>query len=444
MRGLLRYRDWLLVVGLSMPGCCVAAGTRVLTPRGWTRVEGLTVGDLVYSVDEETGERFEARIVAVRSTIREIGAVRLGGMELRATSDHPLYCPVDQCYAPAGDWFLGLRRFLAVSTEAGIEHREVESADGYTGVAVVYDISVDHALHNFIAEGVIAHNKSPDVPPFDDSVRPGFDQTACLTDGYDGVSYPAIYRPSADERARYQADLAEFRAAHSNDDLAAYDLMPWADMVTPVMRSVETNDDHGIRIVDRPINRDTTRVALVDFFTEWEHFLNPYGVELVESAPSCGLEYCRYGLHQRMCDLRMESWVGEGFGWPTVAIVTYDTTGIIRLMHSNLLPPRPLPSASPLSRDEFLDLIDGTIVDHCDGTSTTLTARSCLETLEGPVVFVDEIDPDNPSAGVEYRLAAMSYIGEACDGSEVAVAFVDLVVREPVLIESTVECEDPE
>ncbi len=154
----------LAALGFSLTGCftssCVARGSRVLTPDGWRPIEDLAIGDLVYSVDEDTGERIATPVVAIKSSMREVGCVDVAGISLRMTSDHPVYCPVDQVYAPAGDWFLGKRTELAITSDAGLDRRAVERATTYVEVTEVFDITVEHELHNFVAEGILVHNKS--------------------------------------------------------------------------------------------------------------------------------------------------------------------------------------------------------------------------------------------------------------------------------------------
>ena len=143
------------------PGLCIARGTQVLTPKGARRIEELAVGDLVYAVDEDTGERVETPITAIRSAMRETGFVEVDGVRLCMTSDHPTYCPDEDLYAPAGDWFLGRRTRLAQVTESGLRVVEVTAVEPFVAVQEVFDITVEHELHNFVANTILVHNKSP-------------------------------------------------------------------------------------------------------------------------------------------------------------------------------------------------------------------------------------------------------------------------------------------
>ncbi|MDX2011077.1 MAG: Hint domain-containing protein [Myxococcaceae bacterium] len=131
-------------------------------PRGSRRVEALKLGDEVVCVDPETGERHVAQLCGIRSSRRECLALTVGAATLRCTSDHPLYDPDTKTWAPAGDWALGRRTALMHVPEDGAA--SLVRVPAVAGLAVtldeVFDLTVDHPLHNFVAEGVLVHNKS--------------------------------------------------------------------------------------------------------------------------------------------------------------------------------------------------------------------------------------------------------------------------------------------
>lgn len=158
----------LFVAGslLSALSCssCVARGAQVRVARGLRPIEDLCVGDELICVDPDSGEQLAAPLVAIRSAKRECVRIVAGGLELILTSDHPVYCPERREWAPAGDWVLGKRtQLLAVTLEA-IEPVRVSEVFRYAGIHEVFDLSVDHPLHNFVANGVLVHNKKP-LPP---------------------------------------------------------------------------------------------------------------------------------------------------------------------------------------------------------------------------------------------------------------------------------------
>jgi len=153
------------VAGVAFTGCeammsCIARGTVVLTPSGEKHIEDLREGDLVYSIDEKTGELESSPIVHIKSATREVGKLKLPHRTLTLTTDHPVYDPIAQIYAPAGDWLLGKRTTLA-TYKGQLTTQALTSVQTFVGMSEVFDITVESPLHNFIANGVIVHNKSP-------------------------------------------------------------------------------------------------------------------------------------------------------------------------------------------------------------------------------------------------------------------------------------------
>ncbi|MBL8951815.1 MAG: hypothetical protein JNK82_13620 [Myxococcaceae bacterium] len=143
---------------------CVARGTRVSTPRGLRNIEDLLPGDEVLCVDPDTGQQLATRLTSTRSAVRECVSLRFDTGALVVTSDHPLYCPTAREWAPAGDWALGKRTHLLRVTVEGPGPVHVDRPETFAGVHEVFDLSVDHPLHNFVANGVLVHNKqNPDI-----------------------------------------------------------------------------------------------------------------------------------------------------------------------------------------------------------------------------------------------------------------------------------------
>lgn len=161
----MRIKTIVAAIGLSASACsqttdsCVARGSRVKTPDGWKPIEEINVGDLVISVNEETGETESSPVVAIRSAVREVGSVSVAAGSLRLTSNHPVYDPTTGEYAPAGDWFLGQRTTLAVLADS-FQPEAIESVSTFVETTEVFDIEVASDLHNFVANGILVHNKS--------------------------------------------------------------------------------------------------------------------------------------------------------------------------------------------------------------------------------------------------------------------------------------------
>lgn len=156
------------VVGLGsacVEDSCIAEGTMILVPSGLVLIESLRVGDRVYAFDVSTHGLVETAITAIRSAKRECVAAGLGGGDsLRCTPNHPLYDPEEGVYAPASEWIEGRRgRLLRVTSEGSPEEIGVEDKVVYAGVFEVFDLSVESEHHNYVAGGVLVHNKtSPD------------------------------------------------------------------------------------------------------------------------------------------------------------------------------------------------------------------------------------------------------------------------------------------
>lgn len=151
----------VLSAGCSSETSCVARGTRVATPKGPRRVEELALGDELTAVDPASGERVTATLVGIRRAMRECVTLTGEGFSLTCTTDHPLYDPSEGRWAPAGDWALGARRALLFVPEEGAPRAvQVTGRSSPVRLSEVFDLTVDHPLHDFVAEGVLVHNKS--------------------------------------------------------------------------------------------------------------------------------------------------------------------------------------------------------------------------------------------------------------------------------------------
>lgn len=156
-----------LLSSLSLLSCgppsCIARGTLVWTPRGKRPIEELIEQDAVWCVDPSTGEKVASPITAIARATREVMRLEGDGFSLTCTTDHPLYDPQTKSWAAAGDWVLGQRTTLLLVPEDGTPPRDVQvhTRQVSAGLSEVIDLTVMHPLHNFIAAGVLVHNKSP-------------------------------------------------------------------------------------------------------------------------------------------------------------------------------------------------------------------------------------------------------------------------------------------
>ena len=178
---------------------CIAAGVRVTTPGGSVPIEQLRVGDRVMSVDVATGALVGVTVTAIREAERECASLELeDGNTLVCTPDHPVFDPDSGTYRYAGDWVSGEATRLLVELEGNVRRSAVRGRKVYAGVRRVFDLTVDGPHSNFVANGVVVHNKSKaDVGPYYPSYDPAWfededsvpcpiplpDGEACLTVG---------------------------------------------------------------------------------------------------------------------------------------------------------------------------------------------------------------------------------------------------------------------
>jgi hypothetical protein len=124
-------------------------------------VEELALGDEVVVVDPATLATSTSRIVAVRVSQRECGTLRHAGGELCVTTDHPIYDPDARAFFPAGDWLLGARKAVLIAGAERVQRDVLTAVEVFTRVDDVFDLTVEHEWHTFVADGIVVHNKSP-------------------------------------------------------------------------------------------------------------------------------------------------------------------------------------------------------------------------------------------------------------------------------------------
>lgn len=173
-----------IALGAALGGCyraCFARGTRVSTPKGKRRIEDLSVGDAVTSWDLETQLPVERRLTQVRSRVREdLARLRAGAIDLAGvTLDHPLYEVGARRWVEVGDLRLGARLLALHGDQAEIV-RVTELERLPPGAHEVFDLSVEGPEHDFFAEGILAHNKTP-------IERDGGRMDAAVPDGTDAA-----------------------------------------------------------------------------------------------------------------------------------------------------------------------------------------------------------------------------------------------------------------
>jgi hypothetical protein len=183
---------------------CVAEGTQVSTPLGLRAIESLRVGDEVWAVDPRTGERVATTIVAIKSAVRECLALRLEGAEsLVCTPDHPIYVAEAGTFMPAVSFLEGKARQVLRVDERGARAQTVRAVLTGVGLRRVFDITVESEHHDFIADGVLVHNKSdPDLcDPLPVTTSP-----ECIASTSDDTSTPGESTDEASTSADASSD----------------------------------------------------------------------------------------------------------------------------------------------------------------------------------------------------------------------------------------------
>lgn len=130
-------------------------------PEGRRLIEELRVGDQVWCFDPEDGSRECGTLRAIRGARRECVMLSVHGEEaLFLTRDHPVYSPKYGSYGDASHWVSGEVEDLVQISGDLIDVVPVRMTRPDGGVREVFDITLDHQLHNFAANGILVHNRS--------------------------------------------------------------------------------------------------------------------------------------------------------------------------------------------------------------------------------------------------------------------------------------------
>jgi len=162
----------ILLISCDVGPTCVSGDTTILTPEGYVPVKSLKVGDYVMSYAFDQNVLSLARITGIKQGFGKCIQFRSdSGHTLKVTADHPVYSPETMTYIKASSWqFDGLSKVYiveqnklktAIATISKIDSKKIR----------VFDITVDSPFNNFIANGILVHNKTPPIdhtPPVDD------------------------------------------------------------------------------------------------------------------------------------------------------------------------------------------------------------------------------------------------------------------------------------
>ena len=148
---------------------CFAAGTPVLTANGLIAIEELQKGDIVLSYDHNFQTRVEANISSlVEANIAAVVSRKVNGLmrveladgtTIQVTREHPFYAPDESRYKPIGEFKPG-ERLASIGQDEKLEAIVVTGIKAVRGEFTVYNLSVESSHHNYVAAGVLVHNKT--------------------------------------------------------------------------------------------------------------------------------------------------------------------------------------------------------------------------------------------------------------------------------------------
>lgn len=145
---------------------CLVEGTMISTPAGPLPIEQLQPGQQVFAYNEER------RCITVREVTqvfrhkdRRYGRLTLvGGRGLLLTESHPIYLANRAAYVAAGEVAAGDEALVWEDSPASAPRlsrvRVLQPLLAGSELATVFDITVE-GEHNYFADGVLVHNKSP-------------------------------------------------------------------------------------------------------------------------------------------------------------------------------------------------------------------------------------------------------------------------------------------
>ncbi len=144
-------------------GGCFAAGTLVSTPLGRFPIETILVGQVVYAVDTAGDGVLETAVTAVLHHTEPTGYLVLrvttrSGQVLRVTPDHLVFDPLLTVYVPAARLAPGSALLLVDVARNEPVLTYVEAVAVEDAPVAVYNLHVAHAVHNYLANGLLVHN----------------------------------------------------------------------------------------------------------------------------------------------------------------------------------------------------------------------------------------------------------------------------------------------
>ncbi|TMG00968.1 MAG: hypothetical protein E6I03_10105, partial [Chloroflexi bacterium] len=139
--------------------------TLILTPAGYRRIDSLAVGDPILSYDIEARKFIETSISYIRSrSVNDYLSVTLAdGGSIRVTQEHPIYDATSKGYRPIKEF--GPGDSVVRPSAGGLTPETVTSIERIAEPTTVYNLHVENENHNYVAAGILVHNKTFTPPP---------------------------------------------------------------------------------------------------------------------------------------------------------------------------------------------------------------------------------------------------------------------------------------
>ncbi|MBI4511515.1 MAG: hypothetical protein HY698_17915 [Deltaproteobacteria bacterium] len=144
---------------------CFPAGTLVQTPQGPTEIQNIKPGDVVFALDESSGEVVSRRVVEVaRSWSKTFVQLNIGDRQITSTAGHSYWVASERKWVAARDLKAGTHVLLLDGNTREISAVQVRDD---LGLVEVFNFTVGEHHNYFVGpDGVLVHNGGPDV--FDD------------------------------------------------------------------------------------------------------------------------------------------------------------------------------------------------------------------------------------------------------------------------------------
>ena len=151
---------------------CFLAGTKIDTPNGEKLIEELQKGASIFAVDPLSGKRVATIVnqVFVSKQDRYLIIHTEDGGIVRTTAYHPFYNGLINIFMRIENFSIGDKLVRVISGNRSLV--SIEDIEVINKTVIVYNLSVEHDYHTFLAGNYIVHNKTPTPTPGPPTVTP--------------------------------------------------------------------------------------------------------------------------------------------------------------------------------------------------------------------------------------------------------------------------------